>query len=372
MQIVNLIQGTPEWNEFRSNNYPASEAPAMMGDGKFEPKTPENLALVRLGIKEFKVSDFQQKIFDEGHAMEACARPLVEELILGESLSPMTGRIESPYLSLGLSASLDGITFDGDVIFEHKKWTEQLGEDVRNKNLSPFYYWQLEQQLLVSGAKKVVFVTSDSFKILPEDLEVQKDNLACYSSVQYDEHGNPFHYAANYFGYMEYEAVPGRADKLVEGWQNFEQIVAEVLVDDDGWQETAENFLSLPAEIKALDKKKKVLEEQIKPYKTSLIDSAKTSGTEKMVGAGVQVLRTTRKGGLDEKKLLELITEEQIEACRKPDSITWQVRETEMGKDEDKIKAAKDSQKTMGGKVVQMHPTVPPSQNVVNAGNFNF
>ncbi len=119
MEAVNLIQGSPEWLAFRKDHYPASEAPSMMNVGKFEPKKTADLALVRLGLKVIEISDYQQKIFDEGHETEENARPLAAQII-GEPLSNMTGRMDVYELAMGLSASLDGVNFGGDILFEHK------------------------------------------------------------------------------------------------------------------------------------------------------------------------------------------------------------------------------------------------------------
>lgn len=96
----------------------------------------------------------QKNLFDKGHEAEALARPILEGRI-GEDLFPVVGTEGD------LLASLDGCTILGDVLFEHKMWNERLAADVRAGTLDPHYYWQLEQQLLVSGAEKVIFVCSD-------------------------------------------------------------------------------------------------------------------------------------------------------------------------------------------------------------------
>lgn len=58
------------------------------------------------------------------------------------------------------------------------------------EQLEPHYYWQLEQQLLVSGAERVIFVCSDGTE--------------------------------QNFVSMEYRPVRGRAEQLIEGWKQFE------------------------------------------------------------------------------------------------------------------------------------------------------
>lgn len=186
MKIHNVQQGTPEWHALRASHFTASEAPAMMGASKYQSRS-DLLAMKKTGIVP-EVSAAQQNLFDLGHATEEMARPLVEELI-GEELFPIVGT------SGNLLASLDGATMLGDTLFEHKLWNEKVAYQVRTEELEPHYYWQLEQQLLVSGAERVIFVCSDGTR-------------------------------AN-FEHMEYRPVPGRAEQLIAGWKQFEEELAD-------------------------------------------------------------------------------------------------------------------------------------------------
>lgn len=182
MQVHNVQQGTPEWHALRSSYFTASEAPAMMGASKYQTRN-DLLALKKTGIVP-EVTPQQQAIFDRGHATEEMARPLVEEMI-GEELYPIVGT------SGNLLASMDGATMLGDTLFEHKLWNATLAAAVLAGELEPHYYWQLEQQLLVSGAERVIFVCSDG----------TRDN----------------------FVHMEYRPVAGRREQLVAGWAQFEE-----------------------------------------------------------------------------------------------------------------------------------------------------
>ncbi|MBA6090063.1 YqaJ viral recombinase family protein [Pseudomonas monteilii] len=182
MQVHNVQQGTPEWHALRSSYFTASEAPAMMGASKYQTRN-DLLALKKTGIVP-DVTPQQQAIFDRGHATEELARPLVEEMI-GEELYPIVGT------SGNLLASMDGATMLGDTLFEHKLWNATLATAVLAGELEPHYYWQLEQQLLVSGAERVIFVCSDG----------TRDN----------------------FVHMEYRPVAGRREQLVAAWAQFEE-----------------------------------------------------------------------------------------------------------------------------------------------------
>ena len=190
MNILNLVQGSPEWHAARATRMTASEAPAMMSATKKMSRN-ELLKAKSLGTEK-EVSEYVQKfLFDKGHEMEASARPLVEEII-GEELFPTTAETEDGvYL-----ASFDGMTMLGDVLFEHKMWNESLAEAVRKEKLPPEYYWQLEHQLMVADeADQVIFVVSDG----------TKDN----------------------FEYMWYKPVRGRRNKLIKGWEQFKADLAD-------------------------------------------------------------------------------------------------------------------------------------------------
>lgn len=185
MKIHNVAQGSAEWHALRAQHFTASEAPAMMGASKYQTRT-DLLTMKKTGITP-EVTQAQQYIFDKGHATEALARPLVEVMI-GEELYPVVGTDGN------LLASMDGATMLGETLFEHKLWNESLVAQVKAGELDPHYYWQLEQQLLVSGAERVIFVCSDG--------------------------------TAENFVHMEYRPVAGRAAQLVEGWKQFEADLA--------------------------------------------------------------------------------------------------------------------------------------------------
>lgn len=191
MKIHNVAQGSAEWLALRAKFRTASEAPAMMGASKYQTRT-DLLAAKKTGITP-DVTPSQQFIFDKGHATEALARPLAEALI-GEELYPIVATEGN------LLASMDGATMLGETLFEHKLWNESVVAQVKAGDLAPHYYWQLEQQLLVSGAERVIFVCSDG---TPEN-----------------------------FVHMEYRPVAGRAAQLIEGWKQFEVDLANFEMAD--------------------------------------------------------------------------------------------------------------------------------------------
>lgn len=151
MKTHDLIQGTPAWHAYRSNHFNASEAPAMLGLSPYQTRT-ELLHAHFTGItKEIDAST--QYIFDEGHRFEALARPLAEKII-GEDLYPVTGSEGK------LSASFDGLTMDESICFEHKTLNNSIKSAQSVDDLGAHLHIQMEQQLMISGASKCLFMAS--------------------------------------------------------------------------------------------------------------------------------------------------------------------------------------------------------------------
>lgn len=223
----NLIQGTPEWKAFRKNMFNASEAAAMMGISKH---IKRNVLLhMKTTGSEQQYSEWVEKnVLEYGHEVEALARPIVERLI-GDDLYPST-------VSEGkLSASLDGMTMDETIIFEHKQHNAELFESVNNGIVPDEYMPQLQQQLMITGATKVLFVVSDG----------TEQNMVTH----------PVYPDAEWF------------DRLMQGWtqfavdmENYEHVIEPVKPEADA-------IMGLPALV--VRTRGEVLESNLSVYKVA-------------------------------------------------------------------------------------------------------
>lgn len=152
MQQHDLIQGTPEWRLFRAQHFTASDAPAMLGVSPYKSRT-ELLREKATGITA-EVDAATQRRFDDGHRFEALARPLAEEILDGEGLFPCVG-------SEGrLAASFDGLTMLDDTCWEHKTLNDSLRGITCAADLPEHFRIQMEQQLMVSGASRCMFMAT--------------------------------------------------------------------------------------------------------------------------------------------------------------------------------------------------------------------
>jgi predicted phage-related endonuclease len=189
MKIHDVVQGSPDWLALRARHLCASDAPAMMGESNRTKRTD----LVRMkatGDAKVFSAWAQENLLNRGHATENDSREFAQSII-GDELFPVTASDDGERFL----ASFDGITMAEDIGYEHKLWNEELAAAVRaqSHDLPGGHHWQLEQQLMVSGAMHILFVVSD---------------------------GTPDRRV-----WMEYQPVPGRRDKLIAGWKQFEEDV---------------------------------------------------------------------------------------------------------------------------------------------------
>ena len=160
MEILDVQQGSEEWQSERLKSICASEAPMIMSCSPYVTRD-ELLKYKKTGVSKI-VTSFQQKIFDSGHESEANARPIVESSI-GEELFPIVGVRTIEGVNSRLLASYDGLTMFHEIGFEHKDYNYELFENVRHQVLPDDKIYQLEHQLLVSNddCKQIIFVCSD-------------------------------------------------------------------------------------------------------------------------------------------------------------------------------------------------------------------
>lgn len=156
MQIVSLVQGSADWHAHRAKHFNASDAPAMMGCSSYKTRS-ELIKELATGLTG-EVDAATQRRFDDGHRFEALARPLAEEII-GEDLSPCVG------VNGKFSASFDGLTFMHNEAFEHKTLNKALREAMfggcTGEDLPLQYRVQMEQQAMVSGCERILFMASE-------------------------------------------------------------------------------------------------------------------------------------------------------------------------------------------------------------------
>lgn len=157
--VVKLEQGSRAWHTHRALHANASEAATVMGVSPWEPNTWLKLWQLKTGrMKKANPAPFLQR----GADMEARARAAYEKLT-GNIMQPMVLKKDG-----WLSASLDGISFNGDLILEIKCPSNGEGSHTWQRavagSVPEHYHWQMQHQLYVSNAPVVHFFVFDGEK----------------------------------------------------------------------------------------------------------------------------------------------------------------------------------------------------------------
>lgn len=259
--IVKLVQGSPEWHAHRAQYRNASETAIVMGESPWQ--TPYQLWELRTGRRQHEVNVAMVR----GTTLEPQARAAYEALT-GHVMQPLV-LVEGDY-----SASLDGLTFEGDLLVEIKcpmrGKGSMLWQQVAEGIIPSHYAWQLEHQFLVSKAKKGhLYVFDGAEGIL---LEV----------VPQPERWQAIHEAWN--GFMrciETDTPPALTER------------DKVIRKDNAWQAAAAHYVALKSEADALA-------ERLDAAKAALLT---LSSHPSESGYGVTVTRFWKQGSVDYKQI---------------------------------------------------------------------
>ncbi|MFT0533979.1 YqaJ viral recombinase family protein [Castellaniella hirudinis] len=214
MQTIDLQQGSPAWLAFRAEHFTASDAPAMMGESPYKTRS-QLLHEKATGISP-EVDAATQRRFDDGHRIEALARPLAEDFI-GDDLYPVVGA-NGKY-----AASFDGLTMLGNINWECKTLNATLREAMRpdctGTDLPLVYQIQMEHQAMVSECDRALF-----------------------TAAQFDAAGNPVDVR-----HCWYTPNPDLRARIVAGWEQFDEDLASYVPEPAAEPVTAQAQEALPA-----------------------------------------------------------------------------------------------------------------------------
>ena len=185
MLTHSFLQNSPEWHAHRASHFNASDAPAMLGISLYKSRS-QLLTEIYTGVTQ-DVDSATERKFQDGHRFERLARPIAENII-DDDLFPVV-------VSEGkLSASLDGLTIDGTICWEHKSLNETLRAALSASQIPAQYCAQMEQQLMISGATKCLFMASRW-----DEEDTIEEEMHCW-----------------------YESDAVMRDRILAGWAQFE------------------------------------------------------------------------------------------------------------------------------------------------------
>ena len=259
--ILKLEQGTTEWHEHRAKYRNASETPAVMGASPW--MSVYDLWL----LKTRRKTQQETEAMRYGTALEPIAR-LAYEVETGTVMQPKV-MVNGLY-----SASLDGITLNGELLVEikcpYQGHVSELWQQAKLGIAPEHYYLQVQHQLMVSGAKLAhlwVFDGSNGIKI-------------------------------------EITPNPKTFEHIKSAWDGFQVLLDTdtppplsgqdtLLREDEEWSKAAELFTTLKTKAEEAEKR-------ADDAKAKLIGLATHS---RETGAGVSVTRYWKQGSVNYKNI---------------------------------------------------------------------
>lgn len=159
MRIINLEQNTNAWLAWRFGKFSASQAPSVMAESKYFPKTPYELYLVETGQRAVQYTQAMK----DGHAYESRALELTN-LFFDTNYKPVCGESD---INPKFAASLDGYDALAKTSVVEIKTTTQ-GSSIWENGID-IYRWQLVHQCLVADCNKALLIAycKDSDTIKP-------------------------------------------------------------------------------------------------------------------------------------------------------------------------------------------------------------
>ncbi|MBK6470321.1 MAG: YqaJ viral recombinase family protein [Betaproteobacteria bacterium] len=262
--IVQLVQGSAAWLEHRRGLRNASETPAVMGISPW--MTPYQLWLLKTGRAEAEVNEAMRR----GTALEPLARHAYE-VETGLVMQPLVLQ-DGDY-----SASVDGMTLEGDLIVEikcpYRGQGSALWQQVEGGEVPVYYAAQVQHQLMVSGAELAHLFVYDGQQGLLREV---RPDLAMFDRIRA---------AWDAFAvFLDSDTPPPLAD--ADSRQR----------DDEGWMQAALAFQAAKAEADQAAAR-------VESARAALVALATHP---KETGAGVSVTRFWKAGGVDYKKVVEL------------------------------------------------------------------
>lgn len=265
-QVALLKQGTEAWHVHRRLYRNASETAAVMGLSPW--MTPLQLWQLKTGKVEPAEPTAPMK---HGTALEPKARAAYEA---------KTGHIMQPLVMMDgdYSASLDGITLEGDLIVEikcpYKGKASELWQSAEVGEIPEMYRVQIQHQLMVSGAALAHFWVFDGQDAIL--IAVARDEV-CQQRIRkaWDE----------FYSYVDSNTPPPLTEHDAE------------LREDAAWLEAAERYRVAKANCDAAA-------QTLETAKELLLSLASQHPTIK--GGGVTVSRFWKAGNVDYKRVPQL------------------------------------------------------------------
>lgn len=285
-------QGSPEWRDYRARMGNSSEAAALMDCAPWFPRTPYELWLLKTG----RADRDETMAMKRGAFLEPRARAFVESQ-LDEVFEPQVAARER------ISASLDGLTFDGRLALEIKcpsagRASETWSQVATRGCPPPHYWWQVQQALFCSGAKACRFVVCHA-----EGSEVT-EMIACEVRPDLPAQAVLQEAWARFFDSLDKDEPPPLTERDVRVRQ------------DAGWRDAVARW----------QEARRWLEEARRAEAEARAALIGAAGGQSATGAGIKLTRYWRRGEIDWKQATQGL---DVEPFRKDGGWHYRISEQE-------------------------------------------
>jgi putative phage-type endonuclease len=153
-EILDLIQGSPDWLRARMEHVTASNVPAVLGISPYKTAYQYANELLSGAAEE---DDGKAFLYQQGHAIEAAAREW-GRANLGIEIEPAV--VRSLYQKY-LMASLDGMDEKKGIVFEAKYVGRDALHEIKSGLIKEHHKAQIQAQLLVTGFEMAIYFAMD-------------------------------------------------------------------------------------------------------------------------------------------------------------------------------------------------------------------
>jgi putative phage-type endonuclease len=265
-RLESLLQNSDDWRDLRRGGLGSSDAPVVMGDSHWMmPRT-----LWEIKTKRSEEPERDNPATRWGRRLEAPARAAYEK----ETAEIMEPHCMSHDRLSWMRASLDGLNFDGSLVLEVKCPQSRRDHGLALEGRVPrHYYAQLQHQLEVSHARELHYWSFDGrrgalVRVMPDQ------------------------------GYID-----RLVQAEVEFWRNVTEnrwpeprFKEQDLSSDPNWSDAARRYRQVRERLDELSDQERELRNRL----LGLSDSRRA------VGAGVELIRTSRKGAVNYGAIPEL------------------------------------------------------------------
>jgi len=293
-RLVELEQNSPAWLEFRKGKIGGSDIPIIAEvDGAY--KSRADLLHEKITGESKPVSEFTQKLFQEGHDWEPIIRDEVNHKYEKHFVPTVVQSVEYPHFF----TSLDGFDeVDGSILEVKTTQTDKITDLIKTGIVPKNWYAQVQWQLFITNSTMAMVAALDiRTKHLHDPIRINRDEVYIVLLKE----------AAQKF----YEEM----STAVSPYQQLESIemrtIASTKVNIKEFQKMIDD---------AEDKIKLIAEDLLRKYKAT-----------KIVGCGVQIETINRQGNVDYSKIGVLKTID-LEKYRKKGSTYVKITELKPSK----------------------------------------